>query len=185
MFMSPRFLWTNLAFCVRSPAIDEQVRAAILPIGGPAFANALQSPTVALGFSAPATESFTESRETPIATYQLRPSSLDKLQSLLLTGKRREACHYALDQKLWAHAMLISSSMDKEMWKDVTNEFIRSELGVQMAPSALALRPDLGAGKQEPSNGRESLRVIYSLFSGQGTAAGMKQRCISNHLHVH
>lgn len=64
--------------------------------------------------------------------------------------------------------------MDKEMWKDVTNEFIRSELGVQMTPSALALRHDLGAAKQEASNGRESLRVIYSLFSGQGTAAGMR-----------
>lgn len=177
MVTSLRFLWIDFAFCVCSPAIDEQVRSAILPVGGPAFANALQSPTVALGFSAPATESFTDSRETPIATYQLRPSSLDKLQSLLLTGKRREACHYALDQKLWAHAMLISSSMDKEMWKDVTNEFIRSELGVQMAPSALALRPDLGAGKQEASNGRESLRVIYSLFSGQGIAAGMDNLC--------
>lgn len=140
-------------------------------MNGPAFSSALSSPTNSTGFTAPTGDTFTDTRETPIATYQVRPSSLDKLQALLLVGKRREACHYALDQRLWAHAMLISSSMDKEMWKDVTNEFIRAELGVQMTSPALALRPDLGAAKSEPSNGRESLRVMYSLFSGQGTAS--------------
>lgn len=71
--------------------------------------------------------------------------------------------------------MIISSSMEKEMWKDVVNEFIRTELGVQMnTPTTLAPRHELVPvpAMQETTNGRESLRVLYSLFSGQGTAAG-------------
>jgi hypothetical protein len=161
-----------------SPDIAEQVRKAILPANGVSFLKgsaSSSSPTTAASFSAPATETFNETWEQPLATYQVRASSLDRLQALILSGKRREACHYALDQKLWAHAMLISNSMDKEMWKDVVNEFIRTELGVQMStPAALALRPDLvpASATQETANGRESLRVLYSLFSGQGTAAG-------------
>lgn len=99
--------------------------------------------------------------EEPIATYNVRPSSLDKLQAFLLRGERRQAYHYALDEKLWAHAMLISSSMDKDAWKEVANEFIKSELGVQVGQSNAKL-----------VNGRESLRVAYSLFAGQGAAAG-------------
>lgn len=161
----------------RSPELAEQVRKAILPVDGPSFLRsaAQSSPVAALGFAA-ALETSNDSKEAPLLTYQVKSSALDKLQSLLLTGNRREAANYALDQKMWAHAMVISSSLDKEMWKDVTNEFIRAELGVHInAPSPLALRRDLtsGTSTQESSNGRESLRVAYSLFSGQGTAAGM------------
>lgn len=94
-------------------------------------------------------------------TYQVKPSALDKLQGLLLRGERKLAYRHALDEKLWAHAMLISSSMDKESWKEVVGEFIRTELGV-----------DAVRAKSEPSNGRESLRVAYSLFAGHGAAAG-------------
>jgi COPII coat assembly protein SEC16 len=96
------------------------------------------------------------SNETPLATYQTRPSSLDKIQDFLIRGERKKACHYAADEKLWAHAMVIASSVDKETWKEVVNDFVRSELGA----------------REEKSNGREALRVAYSLFAGQGAAAG-------------
>jgi len=162
----------QLRFCSRSPELAEQIRTAILPAGGVAFMkhSASSSPTIAVGFGAPTAESFNETREQPLATYQVCASSLDRVQSLLLSGKRREACHYALDQKMWAHAMIISSSMDKEVWKDVVNEFIRTELGVQMNDPAAPLVP--ASAVQGSGNGRESMRVLYSLFSGQGTAAG-------------
>lgn len=163
-----------------SPELAEQIRKAILPANGVSFlkGSTSSSPTAATGFSGPASETFNETREQPLATYQVRASSLDRLQALLLSGKRREACHYALDQKLWAHAMVISNSIDKEMRKDVVNEFIRTELGIQTSTSAaLTLRPDLvsASATQETTNGRESLRVLYSLFCGQGTAAGTKR----------
>ena len=102
------------------------------------------------------------SQEIPISVVSLNPSSLDKIQGFLLRGERREAYQYALDEKLWAHAMIIASSIDKEAWKDVINEFLKNEL-----------RPkNLVSGTDKLTNGRECLRVAYSLFSGQGAAAG-------------
>jgi hypothetical protein len=99
------------------------------------------------------------SPDIPISVVSLNPSSLDKIQGFLLRGERREAYHYALDEKLWAHAMIIASSIDKEAWKEVVNEFLKNEL-----------RPKSPVPSTD--NGRECLRVAYSLFSGQGAAAG-------------
>jgi COPII coat assembly protein SEC16 len=102
------------------------------------------------------------SQEIPVSVITLKPSSLEKIQGFLLRGERREAYQYALDEKLWAHAMIIASSIDKEAWKEVVNDFLKNEL-----------RPkDLASGNDKPPNGRECLRVAYSLFSGQGAAAG-------------
>ena len=111
------------------------------------------------------------SYESPISVSTLRPSALDKIQEFLVRGERLKACHFAMDEKLWAHALLIASSVDKEMWKAVVNEFLRSELGRS---------PDTSYGSQlhtsesgaRPLNGRESLRVAYSMFSGQGATCG-------------
>lgn len=100
-----------------------------------------------------------------LANSTLRGSSLDKIQKYLLRGERRQAYHYALDEKLWAHAMVIASSIDKEAWKEVVNEFIRSELGIKDQPNHTF-------GNDVPTNGREGLKVAYSLFSGQGSASG-------------
>jgi Sec23-binding domain of Sec16 len=177
---SPRQFQPCVPCC--SPAIELQVRSALLHIDRLSFSRpqSVTSLPVPFGFTAPAldppssTDQFkhtTFDKETPIATYHLRSSALDQLQSLLIAGERRQACHYALEQKMWAHAMLIASSLDKDAWKDATNEFIRSELGVQTTAAA-SLRSD-GANSQSVSNGRESLRVAYSLFSGQGTTSSM------------
>lgn len=105
----------------------------------------------------------------PISVTTLQGTNLDKIEEFLLRGERRQAYHYALDEKLWAHAMVIASSIDKEAWKEVVNEFIRADLGVKGdSPFTLPSRVD----SQAPSvNGREGLRVAYGLFSGQGAAA--------------
>jgi COPII coat assembly protein SEC16 len=112
------------------------------------------------------------SGENPIAVSTLRPSALAKIQELLLRGERRQAYHFALDEKLWAHAMVIASGIDKEAWKEVVNEFLRTELGVKDDERRL---PAMSRSNEPPppaTNGREWLRVAYSLFSGQGPAAG-------------
>jgi hypothetical protein len=108
--------------------------------------------------------------ETPISVSVVLPSALDKIQEFLVRGERRQAYHYALDEKLWAHAMVIASSIDKEAWKDVVSEFLKGELGVHDAQRTALV----GRGREPvpPSNGREWLRVVYSLFSGQGPTAG-------------
>ncbi|KAF8522284.1 Sec23-binding domain of Sec16-domain-containing protein [Hysterangium stoloniferum] len=111
----------------------------------------------------------TDSNEPPLAHYTLRSSALDRMQEFLLRGERRKAYHYAIDEKLWAHAMLIASSVDTQAWKDVVKEFIHSELGIKQNLSSFA---GPKADTTAPTvNGRESLRVAYSLFSGQGALA--------------
>ena len=99
----------------------------------------------------------------------VRASQLDKIADLLARGDRRGACHYAADEKLWSHALLIASSIDKEAWKDIVNEFVRSELasGNEDALGRSHASSSMAAGK-------ESLRVAYSLFSGHGAAAGKR-----------
>lgn len=107
---------------------------------------------------------------TPISVTTLRATSLDKIEEFLLRGERRQAYHYALDERLWAHAMVIASSINKDAWKEVVSEFISSELGAKVDNSfALPGRP---GGQTSSGNGREGLRVAYSLFSGQGPTAG-------------
>jgi hypothetical protein len=79
-----------------------------------------------------------------------------------------KACNFAMDEKLWAHAMLIASSIDKDMWKAAVSEFLKSELG--RSPDASQLHN--GEPYTGLVNGLESLRVAYSMYSGQGAACG-------------
>jgi hypothetical protein len=110
--------------------------------------------------------------EPPLTVTMLRPSALDKIQELLLLGDRRQAYQFAMDGKLWAHAMVIASSIDKDSWKEVVNDFIRTELGIKddvgLSPST-TFSGDPVAGSK---GNWDSLRVAYSLFSGQGAASG-------------
>lgn len=69
------------------------------------------------------------------------------LRRLLLQGERDKAVWHAVDRRLWAHAMLISSTMDKSIWKQVLQEFIRQEV------------------KSVGSN-TESLASLYQIFAG-------------------
>lgn len=112
--------------------------------------------------------------EAPIAITTLRPSNLDKIQEFLLRGERQKAYHYALDERLWAHAMIIASSIDKEAWKEVVGEFVKNELGTKgnASRSTAYMRSAPVGDPSTQLNGRESLRVAYSLFSGQGATAG-------------
>ena len=67
--------------------------------------------------------------------------------------------------------MVIASSIDKDAWKEVVNEFIHSELGVKDDNHRATI---CGKHNEPPApltNGREWLKVAYSLFSGRGLAA--------------
>ena len=92
-----------------------------------------------------------------LATNTIKASALEKIQELLVRGDRRGAYQYALDGRLWAHAMVIASSIDKDAWKEVVTEFIKGEVGANVS------------GKE---GGREGLKAAYALYSGQGAASG-------------
>ena len=158
--MSKHFLTDN-----RSSSAESAVRVALLPrladtqnvTGSNAFLNAPTGAALATGAFGSA-----GINEKPLAEYTVRPSALETLQDFLLRGEKRKAYHYALDERMWAHAMVISSSVDKEAFKEVVSEFVRTELGVKTGS-----RPDAPV-----TNGYESLRLAYSLYSGQASTAG-------------
>ncbi|KAL5529034.1 hypothetical protein ACEPAG_5008 [Sanghuangporus baumii] len=147
-----------------SPTAESAARTALLPrIANPrgaseaiAFLNAPTAVSLAKG-----TFGSTGNTEKPLAEYAVRRSALEMIQDFLLRGEKREAYHFALDEKLWAHAMVISSSIDKEAFKEVVTEFVRTELGVKTES-----RSDGSV-----TNGLESLRLAYSLYSGQSSSA--------------
>ncbi|GJE90820.1 Sec23-binding domain of Sec16-domain-containing protein [Phanerochaete sordida] len=151
-----------------SPQIDSDVRAALVPhLGtGDAASEALHVP--ALASSYPGHGSALSPDDATISVHTLRSSQLNKIQQFLLRGDRRAAYQYAADEKLWAHAMVIASSVDKEAWKEVVTEFLRAELSGK--ESALGPLHAMDS-KSAQSDGREPLKVAYSLFAGQGSAS--------------
>ncbi len=142
--------------CFSSPTIDEAVRTALL---GPADPSSTLGGAPVPSFGVPAFypgEQAQGGRDSSV-TYQVKGSSLDRLQELLTRGERRAAYQFALDEKLWSHALLISSSIDKDAWKEVAHEFIKTELSL--------------GGTEQSASGRESLRLAYGLFAGDGPEA--------------
>ncbi|KAG8840277.1 Protein transport protein Sec16A [Serendipita sp. 411] len=154
-----------------SPAIEEAIRTALL--GSRSDVSSSVGETSALGYqyalgNGP-TSFYTgdgqgmSKPDAVTATYQTKTSSLDKIQEHLLHGERKKAYQLALDERLWAHALLIARGLDEESWTEAAHEFIKIELSSQ----------GVGYDPQQPfsSDGRESLRVAYGLFAGDGPSA--------------
>ncbi|GAA6060928.1 hypothetical protein JCM10212_003836 [Sporobolomyces blumeae] len=139
---------------VGTAAVDEAVRAILAPQSASTDEGG-QLPTADQLASAASQGRSTGSAE-PFVTYGVSPADLDEMTAFLLRGERREAVKYALDHRMWAHAFIIASCVDTDCWKDVTVEFLRSEL----TPSA----ENMSGGTE----GREALRVAYSMFAGLG-----------------
>ena len=53
---------------------------------------------------------------------------LATLRTHLYQGEREKAVWHAVDQRLWAHALLIASTLPPEIWKQVVQEFVRKEI---------------------------------------------------------
>lgn len=56
------------------------------------------------------------------------PEAMETLHKILLRGEREAAVWHAVDQRLWAHAMLLASTLDPKIWKQVVQEFVRQEV---------------------------------------------------------
>ena len=162
-----------------SPEIESAVRSALVPRlsvqaqDSMTAASTLMTTMATVPFGSPGSLAPGHAVDRRVAEYAVHVSALDKLQEFLLKGEKRLAYHYALDERLWAHAMVISSSIDKDAFREVVNEFIRTELCTKednkVASTSSITRQDVTRGA---TNGRECLRLAYSLYSGQTVAAG-------------
>ncbi|KAI9251704.1 Sec23-binding domain of Sec16-domain-containing protein [Sporodiniella umbellata] len=117
----------------------------------------------------------------PSQTAQEEPTDLSdlllsKIERFLHNGDRVGAVNYAIQEDLWAHALIISSCVGKELWQQVITGFVGREMNA--TPEMRQTRtPHNIAGTNQP------LRVLYSLFSGLGSAA-MKEFIIHDNHYV-
>ncbi|KPV74811.1 uncharacterized protein RHOBADRAFT_53749 [Rhodotorula graminis WP1] len=147
-----RIMLENEGKLVGSATVDDAVRALFAPADGDESGTL---PTADQLAAAAASRGGSAGSDAPFVTYGVSASNLDDMSKFLLRGERREAVAYALDNKMWAHAFIIASCVDTDCWKDVTTEFLRSELSPE------------GAGPG--AEGREALRVAYGMFAGLGS----------------
>ncbi|KAH8913773.1 hypothetical protein BT69DRAFT_1344126 [Atractiella rhizophila] len=156
LFKVVKALVENEGRLTGSSKAENAVRAILVPYAANAadITDADLPLASEIGFNplTPNTPSFNTQSSSPVATYTVLPSHIEKIHSILLCGEKKKALKYTIDRKLWAHAFVIASAVDQEAWKEVAQEFIKHELGA-------------GPGG---SNGKESLRVAYSLFAGAG-----------------
>ncbi|KXG50417.1 uncharacterized protein PGRI_069080 [Penicillium griseofulvum] len=101
---------------------------------------------------------------------------LEELRLHLIRGDREKAVWSAVDRRLWGHAMILSSTMDKSISKQVTQEFVRREVRSKAANTeSLAALYEIFAGNIEesidelvPPSARAGLQLI-SKADGQGS----------------
>lgn len=108
-------------------------------------------------------------------TEAVDPVAVDMVRKILLRGDREKAVWTAVDNRLWAHAMLLSYTLDKSVWKQVAHEFVRQEvklIGVNTEP--LAALYEIFAGNVEesidelvPPSARAGLQMV-SKVGGAG-----------------
>ncbi len=72
------------------------------------------------------------------------------LKNLLLRGDREAAVRHSIDHKLFAHALLIASTVSRDLWKEAVKAFVSGEVIAE---------------------GNESLATLFQVFSGAGEDA--------------
>jgi hypothetical protein len=87
------------------------------------------------------------SRTNTLQAEPMDPRAVEDLQKLLTKGDREKAVWHAVDQRLWGHAMLLSSTLSKDVWKQVVQEFVRKEV-------------------KKVGGNHQSLAVLYEVFAG-------------------
>ncbi|KAF1937274.1 hypothetical protein EJ02DRAFT_412656 [Clathrospora elynae] len=103
------------------------------------------------------------------------PRAVEELQSMLMKGDREKAVWYAVDQRLWGHAMLLSSTLSKDIWKQVVQEFVRKEVKkVGRSNQPLAVLYEVFAGNHEDCIDElvpASARAGFQMVSADGVGA--------------
>ncbi|WFD41490.1 hypothetical protein MPSI1_000119 [Malassezia psittaci] len=107
-------------------------------------------------FSVPTyTQNAHHGKTRPLRSYTLRSSFLDQLQTLLQQGKTRQAIDLALQEKMFAHAMIIAQQQDDQVRTEVFQQFIAYELN-----ATDGLEPEM-------LKDRTSIKVAYGVYTHQ------------------
>lgn len=75
------------------------------------------------------------------------PASIEELRNYLLSGDREKAVWAAADKRLWGHALLVANTVSQDLYKKVTQEFVKKEVN-------------------SPGHNNESLAALYEVLSG-------------------
>ncbi|KAG9252329.1 SEC16 protein [Emericellopsis atlantica] len=73
--------------------------------------------------------------------------SMEAIRASLFKGDRESAVWSAVDKRLWGHAMLIANTVSPDLYKQVTQEFVRKEVNYQ-------------------GHSNESMAALYKILSG-------------------
>jgi hypothetical protein len=128
-----------------SPKVEDAVRTALSD-------SSESDPTVITGMTAATALSSSNAytgQNTTSSPATATPQQLKHLSSLLVGGDKRDAVQYAAGAGLWSHALIISSCVDQDLWRDIVIRFSKAETGA-------------GAG----------LKAAYALYSGQVASSG-------------
>ncbi|KAH6655172.1 Sec23-binding domain of Sec16-domain-containing protein [Truncatella angustata] len=107
-------------------------------------------------------------------------SALEQIRKHLLIGDREKGAWVAVDKRLWGHAMLIASTVPGDLYKQVSQEFIKKEVNQSGgANESLAALYGVLSGNHEesvdalvPSHARAGLQLMStSTTSAQSTDA--------------
>ncbi|KAJ5376510.1 hypothetical protein N7509_013396 [Penicillium cosmopolitanum] len=123
-----------------SPAVEQSLRQAIFPN--------LQSQNSENSYGGTfANSGSLRALNNPLQSDSVDPRWMEDLRNDLFLGEREKAVWGAVDRRLWGHAMIVASTMDKSVWKQVVQEFVRREIKSTAANS-------------------ESLSALYEIFAG-------------------
>ncbi|CAD6448426.1 4fe22f9b-fd39-4241-ac7d-d91f06e0265e [Sclerotinia trifoliorum] len=125
-----------------NPSVEKAVRAVLSP--GIDDEVGQESPLYATGadLTGISSSSTTLTRADPVD-----PAAVDQIRKHLLRGEREKAVWEAVDKRLWAHAMLISNTVSKELYKQVAQEFVQKEV-------------------KNVGDNTEPLAALYEIFAG-------------------
>ncbi|KAJ3147410.1 vesicle coat component [Geranomyces michiganensis] len=87
---------------------------------------------------------------------------VDQIENALFASDRNAAVKIACANGLWAHALVIASNVNQDVYRDVVRQFSESHFGTEF-----------GGGIPEPLSNRSfkpAMRVIFGLFGGMGPA---------------
>lgn len=156
-----------------SPVVEKAVRGVLSP-GFDGDDNAA-APQYAIRSDLASTLRATASTTLP---EPVNPAAVDQLRKYLLRGEREKAVWEAVDKRLWAHALLISNTLSREVHKQVAQEFIQKEVkGVGENTESLAALYEIFAGNFEESVDElvpPSARAGLQMVSTSGTTGSSK-----------
>ena len=154
-----------------NPNVEEAVRRLLNPQSG-----ASMDMSTPLSAGADIT-GIAPSSSAKLVSEAVDPSAVEILRQHLLKGEREKAVWHAVDKRLWAHALLISSTLGPDSWKQVIREFVRHEVrNIGSNTNSLAALYEVFAGNWEestdelvPAATRAGFQMVSKL-DGSGSA---------------